>query len=96
MQKSASGSRRDRRSSDGSAVAALFGAVATVVVLAGVVGIAASPRSLADDSRLPVTTEWFEVAPGGPYEMPTETGAGVSASGPQEVPELHVNYETSG
>ncbi len=96
MQKSASGSRRGGRSTGGSGVAALFGAVTTVVVLAGVVGIAASPRSLAEDARLPVSAEWFEVASSGPYEPPTEADSATSVSGPLDVPDLQVTYETLG
>lgn len=72
MQKSASGFRHGHDATGRSAVSALFGAVATVVVLAGVVAIAASPRSLSEDARLPVSAERFEVAPIGAKEPPAE------------------------
>ena len=72
MQNPATAFRRSERANGGSVVTAVFGAAATVVLLTGIVAIAASPRSLSDDARLPLSAESFEVTPFFAPEVPSE------------------------
>jgi hypothetical protein len=95
MQPAARGSRRVRNcaSAAGPAVAAFLGAAATFVALLGIVAVAASPRSLSDDGRLPTSAESFEVSPAAAPELATDVYAVAPATGQYEEPGLQSSLE---